>query len=327
MIPVVQTLFDARALGRFVADEYAIGTVEECRLWRSFVNDVYRVDAGGRHWWLRIHPFRWRMRHETEAEVQALLTVAAAGGSIARPLARRNGLYLVGIEAPEGMRTGVLFEDAPGTDLSYAGPQAEDNARRYGAVVARLHAACDAVRGFPAREAMALGFCVTEPSAVLSRHVDAAAQADLRRITHRLTDQLQANGDLTTGFCHGDLNCSNIHFSGEAAVALDFDCCGWGWRAFERAAFARGVTWHSKPGAAADALVRAYFDGYGAHRAIPAADRQAQPAMLLAQRLWVTALHLAGTDRWGAAHFGPAYAARAMDWLRAWEPTLDPVSP
>jgi hypothetical protein len=56
LIPVIHTLFDAAALARHISGEFEIGVIEDCRLWRSFINDVYRLEAGGRRWWLRIHP-------------------------------------------------------------------------------------------------------------------------------------------------------------------------------------------------------------------------------------------------------------------------------
>jgi Ser/Thr protein kinase RdoA (MazF antagonist) len=326
VIPVIHTLFDGRALARHISGEFDIGVIEDCRLWRSFINDVYLLEAGGRSWWLRVHPTRWRSPQETEAEIVALLTITTSGGSVARPVARRGGGYLIEIEAPEGPRVAVLFEDAPGSVLTYFGPDGPANARRYGGAVARLHKACDGIETFSTKSPIDLDFAVILPSASLSKHLGASDQIDLARITARLTGTLQAHTELTLGFCHGDLNSSNIHFENEAAVAIDFDCCAWGWRAFELAAFARGVTWHSKPGETADTLIQAYFDGYRTHRPIAEADLEAQPAMLLAQRIWVTALHLDGADRWGSNNFGLPYAARFMDWLRAWEPMLDNAS-
>jgi Ser/Thr protein kinase RdoA (MazF antagonist) len=221
------------------------------------------------------------------------------------------------------LRSAVLFEDAPGADLSFLGKDGAANARRYGAASARLHDAYDAITAFPVRS-FDLDFILTRPAAVLATFLDPDEQDELARLTERLTMIVQAaSGDLTTGFCHGDLNCQNLHFAGETATAIDFDCCAWGWRAFELAGFARGVAYLAKPGDAADALIAAQIEGYRGHRPIAAADLAVLPAMLLAQRLWVVSLHLDGAARWGAINFDRPYAARALAWLRAWAPTLD----
>jgi Ser/Thr protein kinase RdoA (MazF antagonist) len=288
VIPAAHTVFDGPALGARIAGMFEIGPVQTCALWRSFINDIYRIDAGGRRYWLRIHPAGWRTRSETAAEIEAILIVAAAGGRVARPLPASGGDYIVAIEAPEGVR-----------------------------------GACDAVRELPARAPLDANAILAGPAAVLAPHLSDADRAVLERVTQRFAAIVGARSDLSVGFCHGDLNNGNLHFNGDVATAIDFDCCAWGWRAFELAAFARGVTWHSRPGDAADALVDAYVEGYRAQRPIGAGDLALQPAMLIAQRLWLTALHLNGANRWGALTFGAANAARFVTWLRAWEPALE----
>ncbi len=323
MFPIHHSVLDADALGAHVAEAWDIGAVEDCRFWRSFINDVYRLDAGGRRWWLRIHPAGWRSRAETQAEVEAILDVAAAGGRAARPAPQRNGGYISELDAPEGSRSAVLFEHAPGADLTFFGVAGVANAGRYGAASARLHDACDAISAFPIRR-FDLDFAVTRPAAIVARHLDLDDQDELARLIDRLTAILRAaDRGLTTGFCHGDLNCMNLHFAGDTATAIDFDCCAFGWRAFELAGFARGVAWNAKPGDAADALIAAQIEGYRHHRPVAPDDLAVLPAMLLAQRLWVVSLHLNGAARWGAINFDRPYAGRALAWLRAWAPTLE----
>ena len=323
MFPIHHSLLDADALGAHVAEAFEVGAVDDCRFWRSFINDVYRLDAGGRRWWLRVHPAGWRTRAETEGEVTAILALVAAGGLAARPMPLRKGGYVSELDAPEGPRSSVLFEDAPGADLSFLGNDGVANARRYGAASARLHDACDAVNTFPVRR-FNLDFIVTQPATVIAPFLEPAERDELVGLTERLGISLLAqSGSLTAGFCHGDLNCQNLHFAGEVATAIDFDCCAWGWRAFELAGFARGVAYLSRPGDAADALITAQLEGYRCQRPIAQADLAVLPAMLLAQRLWVVSLHLEGAARWGAINFDRPYAARCMAWLRAWAPTLD----
>jgi Ser/Thr protein kinase RdoA (MazF antagonist) len=123
--------------------------------------------------------------------------------------------------------------------------------------------------------------------------------------------------------CHGDLNTSNLHFDGETATVLDFDCAAWGWRANDISGFARGVTLFRYPGDEATNLISSFLRGYQDVRCIPEADYEALPAFLLAQRIWLTAVHLEGRHRWGLSSFGPAYLKRFYEWLTAWSPILD----
>jgi Ser/Thr protein kinase RdoA (MazF antagonist) len=322
MISVVHSLPDPATLALHVAGHFDIGPIDDCRLWRSFINDVYRLEAGGRAWWLRIHPFGWRTPWETAAEMEAILAIAAAGGSVARPVPVRDGGYLIAIPMPEGTRTAVLFEDAPGADLHYYESDRLENARRYGVAVATLHLACYAVRESPARKPFDLDTVVIQPSIEVAQHIRPEDRGSFARMTDALVGMLSGRDDLTSGFCHGDLNNANMHFQGGLATAFDFDCCAWGWRAFELAAFARGVTWYGGPDEATDELIRTFFHGYLSLRPLAAADLAIQPAMLLAQRLWVTSLHLKATDRLGSFRFGETYLARFTKWLHDWNERL-----
>jgi Ser/Thr protein kinase RdoA (MazF antagonist) len=322
-ISVTHSIFDGDALRVEIEASYEIGAIGGCRLWRSFINDVYRVEAQGRCVWLRIHPAGWRSESETTAELTAILAIAAAGGAVARPIPRRDGTFMTRISAPEGSRIAVLFEHAAGEELAYAGPGGPENARRYGETVAHLHAACEGIENVPERKIVDPEFMLHEPLRVLARFVSADDSAYLAALTNRIAMMLKATGPLERGFCHGDLNSSNIQFDGDVGTAFDFDCCAWGWRAFELAAFARGVTWNAVPGPAAEVLIKSFLGGYRSVRSLSEADLAIQPAMLIAQRLWVTSLHLQGAARWGAIRFDRPYAARFTIWARAWAPLLD----
>jgi Ser/Thr protein kinase RdoA (MazF antagonist) len=215
----------------------------------------------------------------------------------------------------------VLFEEAPGGDLVFAGPDGSARAALYGRAAAALHNAAERLANRPNRPALDRETVILRPLDRIGREGDSALVA---RIGSRLLAAIDGNAGLTHGFAHGDLNMSNIHFTAGHATVIDFDCCGWGWRANELAAFARGVTLTRLPGVEASALIRAYLQGYEAIRPIAAADRAALPAFLIVQRLWMACIHLEGRDhRWGAQSFGPAYVERLMAWLSAWANVLD----
>ncbi|OWQ38573.1 hypothetical protein CDH05_26480 [Pseudomonas lactis] len=315
------TIFNATALASHLKNEYDIGTIESCHLWRCSVNDVFRLEANGRQWWLRIHPYGWRTPSQTHTEIDSLLQLAKAGASVVRPVARTTGDYLLALEAAEGSRTAVLFEHAAGVEVSYLGPEGTKNASRYGCAAAKLHDACDTLRTSAQYMRIDLDFILLDPIRKILPLLGAEERAYLLSLSRKLTELIQAH-TLTTGFCHGDLNSSNIHFSDNGPCVFDFDCSGWGWRAFELAAFARGMTWSSGPTPANQALISAYFDGYRSQHTVTADDFSIQSAMLLVQRIWVTALHLSMASRIGSFYFGPPYAVKLVEWLRLWEPEL-----
>jgi Ser/Thr protein kinase RdoA (MazF antagonist) len=141
----------------------------------------------------------------------------------------------------------------------------------------------------------------------------------LERVGAHLMERLGAANALTVGLCHGDLNSTNVHFTDLSATVFDFDCCHWGWVANDLAGFARGITLGKPPGEDVLALMNAFLEGYRSVRPVAPSDRDALHTFLLAQRIWMASLHVEGAHRWGAYHFGAAYAKRLVDWLSAWE--------
>jgi Ser/Thr protein kinase RdoA (MazF antagonist) len=317
---ILHTLFDGPSLGVFAHETFELAPVDDCRLWRSFINDVYRVRSAGRCFWLRLQPAGWRTEAQTQDEIDAVLAI---GAMAAQPVACRSGGYLAEVAAPEGRRVAVLLEHAPGGDLDFLGADRLANSARYGETTALLHDGCDRVPAPLNRTVFDLTSVVSHPATILMANLSEASRPAFARVVERLDEAIALLRGLTTGFCHGDLNSMNLQFDGDAGVAIDFDCCAWGWRAFELAGFARGVAWRSSPGDEADRLIAAQLEGYRRRRPIAPADLAALPVMLMAQRLWVSSLHLNGAGRWGAINFDQPYAERALTWLQTWLSTLE----
>jgi Ser/Thr protein kinase RdoA (MazF antagonist) len=319
VLPVAHSLFDASRLGAWIEREFVTPPVVACRFHRSFINDTYAVDVHGGRCFLRVSQAGWRTPAEVEGELAAIEALHAAGASVARPVPRRRGGFVALAEAPEAIRPVVLFREAAGDELTWFGPSASENARRYGHAVASLHQAAVNIPPPADRQTMDLDALVSMPVDVVGRLLATEDREALVHLGARLRQRLEAADGLTVGFCHGDLNSTNIHFSDDAATVFDFDCCHRGWLANDIAGFARGITLGRSPGGEVDLLMRAFLGGYRSVREISIPDSNSLPAFVLAQRIWMASLHVAGAHRWGAYHFGPAYARRLLGWARVWE--------
>jgi len=323
MLRVAHSIFDTASLLTTVQGQFDTPPLDSCLFFRSFINDTYRLTAGERCYYLRVSQAGWRTRTEVEAEMRAIEATHASGGSVARPISVRDGGFVLELPAPEAPRPAVLFHEAPGVDLTYEGPEGPASARRYGQAVAQLHNATSKLRAAEGRKPLDEQSMLAVP-----RETVMATLADEHRdffasLCDRLRQYVVDRPDLTLAFCHGDLNNSNVHFDRGRPTVIDFDCCGWGWLAGDIAAFARGVALHRLPSTEIDALIQAFLEGYESERTISPVDREALPAFMLIQRIWVGSLHLDGHHRWGNIFYGPQYAVRLMRWLRQWQSILD----
>lgn len=323
-VRAAHSLFSPRDLAKALEGRFVLPPIDACGLYRSFVNDTYWVRAGGETFYFRVYQAGWRTAAQAAAEMEIIERLAVLGASVARPVPLIDGGFVAEFSAAEGPRAGVLLREAPGHELDYTGEQGRLNARRYGCAVASLHVASADLTPVPARPAMDAEAMIRQPAALLLRELASAEDREvLGALGLYLIRRIEEDRELSVGFAHGDLNGSNIHFSGEVATIIDFDCCGWSWRANDIAAFLRGVTRYRQPGREASILIGAYLDGYRSVRPIATADLEALSAFLYVQRLWMAGLHVAGQDRWGAGSFGVRYLRQLMAWLCAWRPVLD----
>jgi len=307
------------------ARAFGISPIADCRLQRSFINDVYRLEADGQIWFLRVSPAAWRNVAEVEAEIDFVRALVTAGAPVIEAVKRADSSgFVLELAAPEGPRAAALFAGAAGAEPLFTNnPDALAIARRYGRVSAQLHVLAKGLAPITGRPSMDLDAMLRQPLAIVAAQIDRTEdREELTRIGERLMTTL-SEAKLTSGFAHGDLNSSNILFRDDGETVIDFDCCGWGYRANEIAAFARGITLSRMPGPEASQLISAQLTGYAEVTPIQPADAAAIPLFVIVQRLWMASLHYERQDRFGVASFGPPYTARLMKWLHAWKTMLD----
>ncbi|MEM6393732.1 MAG: phosphotransferase [Planctomycetota bacterium] len=100
------------ALAERVLPAYGLDPPVVCRFLERGDSDIYRVEAGrGRVYFKVYRPPHSPERVEAEARFAAALI--SAGLPCVRPVSRSDGRYATVIEAPEGPRPAVVYEEAP----------------------------------------------------------------------------------------------------------------------------------------------------------------------------------------------------------------------
>src|SRR5688500_499926 len=103
------------------------------------------------------------------------------------------------------------------------------------------------------------------------------------------------------GFCHGDLHGGNACETGGAFTFYDFDCCGWGYRAYDLAVFPWAFAVRRETAERVKAMGRAFLKGYARRRTLGPADVEAIAAFVAIRQIWLMGLHIGLGDRfaWG----------------------------
>jgi Ser/Thr protein kinase RdoA (MazF antagonist) len=257
-----------------------------------------------------------RSVQEIQAELDLLAYLDAQGVPVVPALLRPSGDLMLPLTAPEGDRVAALFRHVDGEPLSKNPDPAAASA--YGNAIARVHVVADA---FP----LPLSRPRITPYDLLERPLGALAMvlgkwddrvAELReaaRILRPILDRRPVSGS-EYGLIHGDVIPSNAHVGPDGTVTLlDFDFCGYGWRALDIATYLMEVDWwETSPQAG-----QAFLDEYQQVRPLSDGEIAALPSLEAARAIAALGTPAREVNVWGSAYLSPAMVDRTLAVVRA----------
>jgi Ser/Thr protein kinase RdoA (MazF antagonist) len=300
-----------------VLSDYDIDDILACQFFTGGFNDTYQVKSfQGSTYYLRVYRFFWRSLPDVLFELDVLNHLDCKGFPAIRPLPRRHGSLYWELNAPEGKRYAVLFTEAPGKLLTYD-KEPEKVAFTYGQACARLHNATVDFVSPHQRFHTDIDLLIDQPLRNIApflahRPVDLeylqCFAADLRQRIVELPESY-----LEWGFCHGDLqgDHANVDINGKLTF-FDFDCCGYGYRAYDLAVF----RWFTRLEKHDPDWWGPYLQGYRTQRYLSELDEQAIPLFVGARYIWHMGVHTQNAVDWGCSWLGDQYFDEKLENLR-----------
>jgi len=317
-LPVVHSILNAKALVPVLQREYGIEEIGDCRLERSYANDVYRLTTTrGARYYLKVYRRGWRSTSDIAWELRIQEHLIAGGVSIARPITRRDGLNMTVLGAPEGNRAAVLYAQAPGSKPQR--PFTPELYTRFGHASAGLHAALDTLVNASGRPADDIETLVMAPGravrAVFDPDTDERHAIDAT--VDRLADEISRQSpDLDWGICHGDLTLDNITVAQDGSITFfDFDLAAMSWRARHPC----GVYAASRLIPHAGGFWDAFLSGYRTVRPFSTMDERAVPLMYAAQQFWDLGHDVSRWSHWsGHWRAAPEIVTARLGEIQRW---------
>jgi Ser/Thr protein kinase RdoA (MazF antagonist) len=318
--PVTRSVLSAKDLLLDVISKYDIETPLECSFLHAGLNDSYLINAKTGKYILRVYRAGWRSDSDILSELDVLLHLKRRGVPVSAPVPRKDGTLLYKIPAPEGDRTIVLFTYAPGKPMAYAD---KNECLQYGKSVARIHSETDEFKIRHQRFSLNLEHLLDEPLKNVKKLL--MYRPDDWNYLQSLAERLRQHimdvplSVLEKGFCHGDFHGGNAHIEQDGTITFfDFDCCGYGWRAYDIAVF----RWSARLIGREKEQWPHFLSGYQEMRLLSEADIKSTRYFVAIRHLWLLGLHTGGGRDWGSGWMNDQYFDKAIKFFREWEEEL-----
>jgi Ser/Thr protein kinase RdoA (MazF antagonist) len=319
IFPVTHSILSVKALATDLLPNYNIESPMDCRFLKPGLNDTFLVNTQGAKYILRIYRKDWRSLSEILYELDALLYLKREDISVSVPIAKKDGELIGTIMAPEGLRYVVLFTYAPGKELAYE-TKLENEAYRYGKAVAKIHTATNTFQSAHSRFVLDLDYLLEAPMRSLQpflshRPEDWEYLTTLAQKLRRGVQDIPLDS-LEMGFCHGDFHSGNAHLDQDETVTFfDFDCCGFGWRAYDIASF----RWNARLNEKEKKMWPSFLSGYEKERYLSDLNIQAINYFVLIRQFWFLGIVLDNGHDWGFAQLNDPYFDWCLKFFREWE--------
>lgn len=288
--PVQASIILPEALMEEVQKRYGIGILK-CRLWSTGLNDIYLMESKELRYYLRIsHAIRYKEK-DYEEELDVIQQLRNEQITTCVPVLQRDQQILWSIEAPEGRRYAILWEEVK-----------QDDSRdlcEMGKLVARIHQVSDQKKFTVTREPIMYDQLIQHPLQTIrdTEMVDPKKLESIEEAANdlwqRVLEQIPQEAPYY-GFCHGDVHSGNLYFYQGKPQIFDFDCMGYGFRAYELAVYLwdeasvhdyyiESEEWNS------------YVKGYESIRGLAKAEKMMLPAFAAFRQLWFIAVIIDAT--------------------------------
>jgi Ser/Thr protein kinase RdoA (MazF antagonist) len=242
---IVRSTIAAPEILHKIRDHYGVFSQNaNCVFEYRGLNDIYRCTQGNRTSFFKIYARKEIDQGAIEAEIEIVKHLRASGLSVAYPIARKNGHYLVPLTMHEGTRYGVLFSEAEGTPCSSDLIDAREVVE-ISRLLSDMHTSLDAVPASLHRWKLDDSLFLDHSLEILEDYSTSNPDIELpflKEVVKELKKQIQDQAQFWNwGLCHGDSYTGNIHRNRDGKLTIyDFDFCGYGWRAYDVTPFLAG---------------------------------------------------------------------------------------
>jgi Ser/Thr protein kinase RdoA (MazF antagonist) len=313
--PVISSILSATHVGLFLQDKYGFGAAATCKLLKTGINHSYLITDGDRKFVFRLYSLNWRTQTEIEEEIRLLNLLRDADIAVSYPIKDASGNYIQELNAPEGIRYGVLFSFAQGEKLLNfpAGLH-----YKIGETMARIH---------QVTQNLQLQRVTYTPQVLLQDSFERLKQflpADTDEMQwmastqkYLLAELAKADtGKLRRGAVHMDIWFDNLNITKEGAVTIfDFDFCGNGWLCLDIAYYILQLHSTEKVEAERTEKLESFLAGYESVTKISEEEKSLLPMLGVSMYFFYLGVQCQRFDNWSNVFLNETYLKRFINLL------------
>ncbi len=321
--PIQSSILSPDALLKEISLRYGFKTLQ-CRLWSAGLNDVYLLQEATRKYFLRTSHTKRFSKKDYEEELNVMLQLRARGINTCIPVKQLDDTYIWEINAPEGKRYAVLFEEVKN----------DNKVSNYnmGKLAAEIHKTSDEVILNISRQPIAYEQLIAQPikSIIESGFINEMDTQLLVESSMEIWNHLKSHIPNTApyyGYCHGDMHSGNIYFNDGIPQIFDFDCMGNGYRAYDLCVYLWDETSINEEFINSEEW-KDYLEGYNEVRKLSNTEVIAITAFASLRQLWFIGLIIDATNinnSWDGLNdcFFKEQLKRYTFWYNKWKSTVN----
>lgn len=313
--PVICSTLSADQIGLLVAKKYGLVGNVSCILLKTGINHSYQVEHVTNRFIFRVYSLNWRSDLEINEEIRLLNLLKEIDVSVSIPLRDTDDNYIQYLEAPEGMRQGLLFSFAEGDkQLNFSA----DLHCKVGETMAKIHQATLNLK--LERVTYTLKIVLQDSFLHLQKFLSANSDEMAWMVSAQqyLFNQIN-KADITqlrSGAVHLDIWFDNMNITKDGQITLfDFDFCGNGWLCYDVAYYILQLHSTEKDLHQRKIKVEAFLKGYESVTKITDEERRILPLLGISLYFFYLGVQCQRYDNWSNVFLNENYIKRFINLL------------
>jgi len=308
----ISSIISPMYIKALLQSSYNIGEIVNCELLQSAINDTYKIKTLNKNYLLKINNKNKNL-YEVNFEISFVNYLKSKNIGVAKYIQKIDENFILKINAPEGLRYGVLTEFINGQEPDY---KIKDNAFLYGKNVAKLHQEGKFFSPNAKIKKIDINLMLETSIYSIENFLQKHYLNELKVfkiffdfLLQRL-ENIETN-DLEQVFCHGDLHGGNAFINLKKINFFDFDFCGYGLTSYDISVFRWGCIIGKR-----EWQWENFIKGYKTIRNLEDKELLNSLIFVAIRDLWVMHLYITRTATEGSSFVNHYYIQNRIKFIR-----------